>query len=53
MLPLLVFLTTLPSMFATGCSAMLALKGRKEWVWFGGLAVLAGIGGLMSLNMLR
>jgi hypothetical protein len=36
MLPTLILCTTLPSMFAVGCAALLALKDRKQWVWFAG-----------------
>ena len=53
MIPLLIITTTLPSMFAAGCAALLALKDRKQWVWFAGLAVLAGIGGILTLGILR
>jgi hypothetical protein len=53
MLPTLILCTTLPSMFAAGCAALLALKDRKQWVWFAGLAVLAGIGGLVTLGILH
>jgi hypothetical protein len=53
MIPLLIITTTLPSMFAAGCAAMLALKDRKQWVWFAGLAVLAGFAGLMTLSILH
>ena len=53
MIPLLIITTTLPSMFAAGCAAMLALKDRKQWVWFAGLAVLAGFAGLMTLGILH
>ena len=27
------------------------LKERPQWVWFAGLAVLAGIGGLLTLGV--
>ncbi|MCK1389555.1 hypothetical protein [Bradyrhizobium sp. 1] len=53
MLPTLILCTTLPSMFAVGCAALLALKDRKQWVWFAGLAVLAGIAGLVTLGILH
>ncbi|HEV2155925.1 hypothetical protein [Bradyrhizobium sp.] len=53
MIPLLIVCTSLPSMFAAGCAAWLALKDRKQWVWFGGLAVLAGFAGLVTLNLMH
>lgn len=53
MLPLLMICASLPSMFATGCAAWLALKDRKQWVWFVGLAILAGFAGLLTLNMVQ
>lgn len=51
MIPLLIVCTSLPSIFATGCAALLAWKDRKQWVWFVGLAVLAGFAGLLTLNL--
>ena len=53
MIPLLIITTTLPSMFAAGCAAVLALKDRKQWIWFAALAVLAGVGGILTLGILR
>jgi hypothetical protein len=50
MIPSLIICTTLPSMFAAGCAALLALKERKQWIWF---ALLAGFAGLFTLNMLH
>jgi hypothetical protein len=35
------------------CSAFLACKERPEWVWFAGLAVLAGVGGLLALGVVH
>jgi hypothetical protein len=34
------------------CSAFLA-KERPQWVWFAGLAVLAGVGGLLTLGVVH
>jgi hypothetical protein len=51
MAALIVACAGLPSIFATACAALLALKDRKQWVWFAGLAVLAGFAGLLALNM--
>jgi hypothetical protein len=30
-----------------------AYKERPQWVWFAGLAVLAGIGGLLTLGVVH
>lgn len=49
----MILCASLPSMFAVACAALLALKDRKQWVWFAGLAVLAGYAGLTVLNMLE
>jgi hypothetical protein len=35
------------------CSAFLAYKERPQWIWFAGLAVLAGIGGLLTLGIVH
>lgn len=35
------------------CAAFLAYKERPQWVWFAGLAVLAGIGGLLTLGVVQ
>ena len=53
MIPSLIICTTLPSMFAAGCAAFLALKERKQWIWFALLAAIAGFAGLFTLNMLH
>jgi hypothetical protein len=36
-----------------GCSAFPAYKERPQWVWFAGLTVLAGIGGLLTLSVVH
>jgi len=36
-----------------GLLAFLAYKERPQWVWFAGLAVLAGIGGLLTLGVVH
>lgn len=46
MLAQVILIASLPSMFCAGCAAFLAYKERKQWVWFAGLSVLAGIGAL-------
>lgn len=53
MVALMIICANLPSMLAVACAALLVLKDRKQWVWFAGLAVLAGFAGLMTLNMLE
>lgn len=53
MIALIVFCASLPAIFCVGCAAFLAFKERKQWVWFAGLSVLAGIGGLTVVNMMR
>ena len=35
------------------CFAFLAYKEKPQWVWFAGLAVLAGIGGLLTLSVVH
>lgn len=52
MLVQVIFIATVPSMFCAGCAALLAYKERKQWVWFAALSVLAGVGGVMILNMI-
>ncbi|MCS3728234.1 hypothetical protein [Bradyrhizobium betae] len=53
MIALMITCAGLPSMFAVACATLLALKDRKQWVWFAGLAILAGFAGLTVLNMLE
>jgi len=36
-----------------GLLAFLAYKERRQWVWFAGVAVLAGIGGLLTLGVVH
>jgi hypothetical protein len=43
----------MPTIVCTICSAFLAYKERPQWVWFAGLAVLAGIGGLLTLGVVH
>lgn len=50
MLALVLLSASVPSMFCAGCAALLAYKERRQWVWFAGLSVLAGIGGIAVLN---
>ncbi len=53
MIALIIFCASLPAIFCVGCAAFLAFKERKQWVWFAGLSVLAGMGGLTVLNMMQ
>jgi len=52
MLALIVLAATVPSLLCLGSSAWLAYKDKKQWVWFAGLAILAGLGGLQMLYAL-
>ena len=52
MLAQIILIASLPSMFCAGCAAFLAYKERKQWPWFAGLSVLAGMGGITVLNMI-
>ena len=45
MLAWVLLVANMPTIVCTICSAFLAYKERPQWVWFAGLAVLAGIGG--------
>ena len=48
MLAWVLLVANMPTIVCTICSAFLAYKERPQWVWFAGLAVLAGIGGLLT-----
>jgi hypothetical protein len=50
MLAWIVFAATAPSLLCLGSSAWLAYKERPQWVWFAGLAIIAGIGGVQMLS---
>ena len=43
----------MPTIVCTICFALLAYKGRPQWVWFAGLAVLAGIGAVLTLGVVH
>jgi hypothetical protein len=43
MLAQVLLIASLPSMFCAACATFLAYKERKQWIWFAGLSVLAGI----------
>jgi len=53
MLAWVLLVANLPTIVCTVCSAFLAYKERPQWVWFAGLAVLAGIGGLLTLGVVH
>jgi hypothetical protein len=52
MLALVLLIASLPAIFCVGCAMFLAYKERRQWVWFAGLSVLAGIGAIGVLQML-
>jgi len=52
MLVQVLLVASLPSVFCAGCAAFLAYKERKQWIWFAGLSVLAGMGSITVLNMI-
>jgi len=52
MLAQVLLIASLLSMFCAGCATFLAYKDRKQWVWFAGLSVHAGVGGITVLNMI-
>jgi len=39
-------------MFCASCATFLAYKERRQWVWFAGFSVLAGVGGFTALNVI-
>ena len=45
-------IASLPSMFCASCATFLAYKERRQWVWFAGFSVLAGVGGFTALNVI-
>ena len=53
MLAWVLLVANMPTIVCTICSAFLAYKERPRWVWFAGLAVLAGIGGLLTLGVVH
>jgi hypothetical protein len=53
MLAWVLLAANMPTVVCTICSAFLAYKERPQWVWFAGLAVLAGIGGLLTLSVVH
>ena len=53
MLAWVLLVANMPTIVCTICSAFLAYKERPLWVWFAGLAVLAGIGGLLTLSVVH
>jgi hypothetical protein len=53
MLALVLLSASLPSIFCAGCATFLAYRERRQWVWFAGLSVLAGIGAIAVLQMIQ
>jgi hypothetical protein len=53
MLAQVLLIASLPSIFCAGCATFLAYKERRQWIWFAGLSVLAGAGGITVLNMIQ
>lgn len=53
MLAWVLLVANMPTIVCTICSAFLACKERPQWVRFAGLAVLAGIGGLLTLDVMH
>ena len=53
MLALVLLSASLPSIFCAGCATFLAYRERRQWVWFAGLSVLAGIGAIGVLQMIQ
>jgi hypothetical protein len=43
----------LPTIVRTICFTFLAYKERPQWIWFAGLAVLAGIGSFLTLGVVH
>ena len=53
MLAWILLVASVPTIVCAICSAFLAYKERPQWVWFAGLAVLADIGGLVTLGVVQ
>ncbi|KRR09547.1 hypothetical protein CQ12_13745 [Bradyrhizobium jicamae] len=53
MLAWVLLVANMPTIVCTICSAFLAYKEKPQWGWFAGLAVLAGIGGLLTLRVVH
>ena len=49
MLAWILLVASAPTIVCAICSAFLAYKERPQWVWFAVLAVLAEIGGVVTL----
>ena len=50
MLAWILLVASAPTIVCAICSAFLAYKERRQWVWFAVLAVLAEIGGVVMLR---
>ena len=53
MLAWVLLVVNMPTIVCTICSAFLAYKERPRWVWFAGLAVLAGMGAVLMLSVVH
>jgi len=49
MLAWIVFAATAPSLLCLGSAAWLAYKEKLQWMWFAGLAIVVGVGGIQML----
>jgi len=49
MLAWIVFAATAPSLLCLGSAAWLAYKEKSQWMWFAGLAIVVGVGGIQML----
>ena len=53
MLAWVLLVVNMPTIVCTICAAFLAYKERPQWVWFAGLAVLAGLGAVLTLGVVH
>jgi hypothetical protein len=52
MLAWIVFAAAAPALLCFGSAAFLAFKERAQWIWFAGLGLVAGCGGIHMLNVI-
>ena len=53
MLPKVLMILSMPTMFCAGCAMFLVYRERKQWVWFAGLSVVSGVGAISVLHMIE
>jgi hypothetical protein len=53
MVVLLVLCASLPAMLCMASSALLALRDRRQWIWFAALSIFASIGDFLVVDMMR